>query len=91
MYNKTTNYKNYPGHGGGLIDLHDILCGQNEQNANCLGQFLDGIQKIIEMEIGVPLPPGGSNSPSNPQTQSFTHIVSLESPYVPAVGTLLAK
>ena len=91
MYNKTKNYQNYPGHGGGLIDLHDILCGTNDSTPNCLEQFIDGIQKIVTTEIGLPLSSKAPNESVNNYTKSFTHIVSLESPYVPPIGALLAK
>ena len=38
--------KAYPGHGGTLLDLHDILA-----DVDFLEQFLTGIEKVILTEI----------------------------------------
>ena len=42
------SYDKYPGHGAGLLDMHDMF---NKAN---LESFIQGIEKIIWNEIGQP-------------------------------------
>ena len=42
------NYDKYPGHGAGLLDMHDMFSKAN------MDAFIQGIEKIIWNEIGEP-------------------------------------